>query len=400
MSIFSFGKKEKQELALIIDIGSASVGVAIALLSREEKPKIFVVAREDMVFQENLDIPRFRAGMSDALAKTLRTLERQLPDVLKKTNNIPPSRMYVTFSSPWHASETRTVSSVQDKSFRMTQGILDRIAKREIDSFERTGLAARLGGDLSTIEKHVMRIALNGYETSEPFGKEAKTVDVGIFLSVLSRATLDDVSAVVARVFSVEEKSFHSFPFVAFDVVRGFAGAPDRFLIVDIGGEVTDVSVVSDRVLLETATFPVGKRTILRNLSRTLSTTADEALSLIRLSAEKRLSGAVEKRVGKTFLDSDNIWVTSFEKVLAEIATHTGIQSALFVSADDDLLPYFTTLVKREGFAQRTMTDELFSVFPLSSAVLYSVCQFDRESAHDPFLMLESAFASKLFTLS
>ena len=162
----------------------------------------------------------------------------------------------------------------------------------------------------------------------------------------------------------------------------------------------TDVSVVSDRVLLETATFPVGKRTILRNLSRTLSTTADEALSLIRLSAEKRLSGAVEKRVGKTFLDSDNIWVTSFEKVLAEIATHTGIQSALFVSADDDLLPYFTTLVKREGFAQRTMTDELFSVFPLSSAVLYSVCQFDRESAHDPFLMLESAFASKLFTLS
>ena len=121
MSILSFGGKEKKELALIIDIGSASVGAAIAVLSREGKPTIFTTIREDMVFQEDLDIARFRTSMRDALAKALRTLERLLPDVLKKTGGSPPSRVYVTFSSPWHASETRTISSVQDKPFRMTE---------------------------------------------------------------------------------------------------------------------------------------------------------------------------------------------------------------------------------------------------------------------------------------
>ncbi|MEK7134690.1 MAG: hypothetical protein AAB819_03135 [Patescibacteria group bacterium] len=398
MSILSFGGKEKKELALIIDIGSASVGAAIAVLSREGKPTIFTTIREDMVFQEDLDIARFRTSMRDALAKALRTLERLLPDVLKKTGGSPPSRVYVTFSSPWHASETRTISSVQDKPFRMTEEILNRIVRREVNSFTRTELAARLGEDPSIIEEHVMRIALNGYETREPFGKEAKTLDVGLFLGVISRAILDDVTNETRRVFSAENKSFHSFPFVAFAVVRDFLGAPEKFLIVDVGGEVTDVSVVSDHILSETTTFPVGKRTLLRALSRAFSTTPDEALSLVRLSSEKRLSETTEGRIGKSLSDVGSVWVSAFEKALSGITTRTAIPSSLFISADDDLLPYFEALVKRESFAQYTVTDEMFSVFPLSSAALSGMCQFDRTSGRDPFLIMETAFANKMQT--
>ncbi len=401
MSIFSFGKKEKEELVLIVDIGSASVGVAIATLSREGTPLIHMVAREDMVFQEELNTSRFRKSLTDALSKVMNQLVPvHMPEIIKKTGLSLPVRAYVVFSSPWHASETRTVSSAQDTPFRMTEEMMERIVKREIDSFERTGLPAQIGGAFSVSEKHVMRVALNGYETKEPFGKEARTLDLGIFLSVIPQPVLDDVKGAIEKSYAISKYSFHSFPFVVFDVVRGFATAPDQFLIIDVGGEVTDVSLVADRVLLETATFPVGKRTILRNLSRALQTTPDEALSLIRLTDEKRLSETHTNRIGNALSDTGGLWVSAFEKTLRGIADHAPIPSALFLSADDDLLPYFGSLVKRESFAQFTMTDEPFSIFLLSSAILHDICRFDRSSPRDPFLMLGAAFAGKLFTLS
>lgn len=401
MSIFSFGKKEKKELVLIVDIGSASVGVAIASLSRTETPLIHAIVREDMVFQEELNTVRFRKSLTDALSKTVTTLSRtHMPEVLKKTGCAQPTRAYVVFSSPWHASETRTVSSVQEKPFRMTREMMDRIAKREIDSFERTGIVAEIGGDLSISEKHVMRVALNGYETSNPFGKEARTLDVGIFLSVIPRPVLDDVKQAIGRTFSIQDYSFHSFPFVVFDVVRSFAGVPDKFLIIDVSGEVTDVSLVSDRVLLETTTFPVGKRTILRALASTLSTTPDEALSLIRLTDEKRLSETHTSRIEGALSNAGGLWRSAFEKTLSGIANHASIPSTLFLSADDNLLPYFGSLVKKESFAQFTMTDEPFSIFPLSGAVLHDVCRFEASLSRDPFLMLGAAFAKKLLALS
>jgi len=397
--MFSFGRKEKEELALIIDIGSASVGAAIVRILPNEKPSIIFVARDEMVFQEDLNIARFRAGMAHSLSNVLKVLLSHLPKIQEKSKEKSITRAYVTFASPWHASETRTISSEQEKSFRMTREILDRIVRREVESFERAGFATHIGNDLETIERHVMRIALNGYETNNPFGHEARSLHAGIFLSVISRATLDEVSRIIKSIFFVDNISFHSFPFVAFDVVRGFVDAPERFLVVDIGGEVTDVSVVSDRILLETTTFPVGKRTIIRAVSRSLKTTADEALSLIRLSSEKRLSNSIDGRVGKNLFDAGNTWVSSFEAALSQIATRIGIPSTLFLSADDDSLSYFSGLVKRESFTQFTMTDEMFSIFPLSPAALNEFCQFDRTSMRDPFLMMESIFASKMKTL-
>lgn len=400
---FSFfsGSKKGTTLALVIDIGSSSVGTALALFSPTgEKPRVLAGTRTEMVFQEDLNIERFQKAMSDALAESLHEIEKKhVPRVRKIAGTSAPLFAYVVFSSPWHASQTKTISAEQEP-FRMTRDILDRIARREIDTFERAGLTSRLGSDIITIEKHIMHVALNGYETQEPFGKEARTLDVGIFMSVIPRVVIENVEKTITRFFVGVKSSFHSFPFVAFDVLRGFPGAPERFLIIDISGEVTDVSVVSDKILFETATFPFGKRTILRTLSRALSTTPDEALSLIRLSDEKRLSHTHTDRVGKALSDSGDEWVAAFEKTLSGLADRVAIPHKLFLSADDDLLPYFTALVKKEGFAQFTLTDEPFSVFPLSSAALYDLCAFEREAPRDPFLMMESAFAQKLFSLS
>lgn len=399
---FSFfsGAKKNDNLALVIDIGSSSVGSAFVLLNKEQKPHILAASRVDIVFQEEINIDRFRKAMVVALTESVRDLvEDHLPQISRSLGTAVPAYTYVIFSSPWYASQTRTVSTEQEKPFRMTKEVLDRIVRREVDIFERSAEALRMGNDPVIIEKHVMRVALNGYDTSEPFAKEATTLDVALFISVCPEQIMDEVIKAISTFFSRAHISFHSFLFAAFDVLRSLPSTQSRFLIVDIGGEVSDVGSVADQALLETISFPVGKRTILRNLSQALSTTPDEALSLIRLADEKRLSSAHTDRVGKALFDAGGVWVSGFEKILADVADRSAIPNTLFLFADDDVLPFLDVLAKREGLAQFTISDEPFSVLPLSTAALRDICTFEREAVRDSFLMVDAAFVHKIFSL-
>ena len=58
MGIGAFFKiqKPKERLAIVFDIGSASVGASLVLLVRDNSPRILYTVRKDMVVQKDMDI--------------------------------------------------------------------------------------------------------------------------------------------------------------------------------------------------------------------------------------------------------------------------------------------------------------------------------------------------------
>ena len=107
MGIFS---SNKPHIATIIDIGSSSIGASAVLLYPDKKPSVLYTIRKDMAFQEKFNFDRFVLSMLETLENVVQELSSfPLPSHSDQTT-------LCVFSSPWYASQTRSVK----KTFETT----------------------------------------------------------------------------------------------------------------------------------------------------------------------------------------------------------------------------------------------------------------------------------------
>lgn len=75
------------------------------------------------------------------------------------------------------------------KDTKIIKSLINRIVEKESKIFETSTLKGDINisaEDIQIIEKKIMQIKLNGYETSEPYSKMAKTLEIN-FISAVSK---------------------------------------------------------------------------------------------------------------------------------------------------------------------------------------------------------------------
>lgn len=399
---FSFfpRNKKKEELILVCDVGSASAGCALVAVSPDAKSKILFDARADMVFQEELDLARFQdavvKAVGDAAASVLKKGIPHLAFTRFGMNRVP-KKIFCVLSSPWYATQTRVREEKRAEPFRITEKIINDLIESEIEAFKKSPDVARIIGqeDILVIEKKAIQVKLNGYATRIPVGKEGHNINVAVLVSAVPRKIATRIADAIRGVFHSRDVIFSSFALAAFDVMRSVPNMPHSFLFLDISGELSDVSLVKDGVLLETITFPVGKKTILRSLATDLNVTAGEAFSLLRLSYEGRASAAHTQKIETALMRAGGEWMDAFRGALLRISRDIAIPGAVYFTSDHDLEDWFAKLIIKDEFRQFTMTDEPFSAIAVNAAFLHEMCTFDQRAGRDPFLMIGSIFANR-----
>src|SRR3989344_9661603 len=108
MSIFKSNKK-KDELALVFDIGSSSVGGALFLMQKNGVPKIIYSVRESISLEKKLSFDRF-------FSLTLKSLE-MVANKINLAGLGAPKKTFCVLSSPWYASQTRNILLKKDTPF-------------------------------------------------------------------------------------------------------------------------------------------------------------------------------------------------------------------------------------------------------------------------------------------
>ena len=182
---------------------------------------------------------------------------------------------------------------------------------------------------------------------------------------------------------------------MAFTVVRDiFSHIPD-FLFLDISGEVTDISLVRQGVLLETVSFPRGKKFLLRKLAETLGTVPEEAESLFRMWREGKTDDATREKISHIFDDARRLWVHDLSTALNSFSSGLYLPHQLFFTADDDVEKVFSDFIGGEEFAQTALTIEPFSVRFVDGPSLAAFCTFEGSITRDPFLILAAIFADR-----
>jgi cell division ATPase FtsA len=209
---------------------------------------------------------------------------------------------------------------------------------------------------------------------------------------------LEKIQESINKHFHNKDIKFSSFLMTSFAVARDMFVHEENFLLVDIGGEITDISMVKKNVLRSSISFPLGKNFFIRGIKEKLSCSLDEAKSFLSLYKDGHGSESVNERLTPVVLETKKEWLKKFQESLASITNDISIPSIVFVTVDEDLALFFIETIKTEQFNQYSLTDSKFKIVFLGNQALHGIVLFGDDTARDPFLILESIYINRFLS--
>ncbi len=382
-------KMEKEDLILLFDISSSSVGGAFLKISKSGVPRIVFTVREPIVFKEQINVDQF-------LSLTIKALE-----VVTNKAYIAgfgaPSKIFCNLSSPWYISQTRIINYAKNTLFTFTAKLADSLIQNEINLFEEEHLAQYMHTEHSVriIELKNIKIMLNGYETVSPLNQKGRELEMTVFFSMSPEKILKKIEDTIAQHFHFKEIIFSSFVMAFFTVIRDLYSHQDDFLLVDIGGEVTDISMVKKNTLRESFSFPLGHNSIVRGVASTLNYSLDEAKSSISLFKDGHAESLIVKKLEPIINKLKADWLQKFQESLANLSHDISIPPIIYMAIDKDFVDFFFEMIKTEQFNQYTLTDSKFEVIVLSSQMFQGLTVFEGEVSRDPFLTIDAIYINR-----
>lgn len=389
MGIFSKRQKEGK-LVLVFDIGSSSVGVALFRKENTGVPKILYSLREPILLEENISSSRL-------LFLTIRSL-KSVASKISTSGKGAPNEIHVVLSSPWFASQTRVTKLEKNTPFIFTTKLADSLLEKEMNLFKEEHIKKYEGseGELQPIEFKNMKTVLNGYPSPNPLGQKAHELEMNVFISMSSRIVLEKIEEAVFKYFHTKEIKFSSFLMTSFAVARDMFVNQDNFLLVNIGGEMTDISMIKKDTLNEAISFPLGRNFIIRGVAKGLNCSLNEAQSILSLYKDGHAEDEAHLRLDSFIGKLKKEWVNKFQLALANISTDISIPATIFITVDSYLTDFFSEIIKTEQFNQYTLTESKFRVVFLGIQALHGIALFEEDiTIRDPFLIIESIYINR-----
>ena len=390
MGIFSKDKKKK-DLTLIFDIGSSSVGGALCYIENSGLPKIIYSIRESIAFQDEIDFNKF-----------LYSTTKSLDIVANKICMLglgKPKNTFCFLSSLFYISQTRTIKLEKNTPFIFTSKLADSLIKKEVNLFEEEYSIKDIYSTqkFRPIELKNMKTMLNGYVVDNPLNQKIRELEMNVFISISPEEIIKKIEYTIGRYFNPQEIKFSSFAFASFSTARDLFSHHESFILIDIGGEITDISVVKKDVLSDSISFPMGYNFIIREFSNALNCTLDEAKSLVSLYKDGHMEDEINEKFGPIINKIKVEWRKKFEESLFNISNDISIPSNIFLTADKDFEVLFKEIIKTEEHNQYSLTREKFKIISLNTRELHGLVIFNENVNRDSFITLESIYINRLF---
>lgn len=399
-SLFTLGKKT-EEVSLMIDVGNGSIGGGMVRTSPGQAPLLLHSVRVPFSIGDKVDSDRLLQNFQTLLNDLLKALSEQgfLHEYWKKHPK-RISQALVTFSSPWFVGKTVQIDLAQDKIFVITENFLKDVLEKEEKTFKeelgKSGYEQTFDNELEVIEKSIVHGRINGYVVSDIIGKKTKHLEASVCLSIIARSITDVVAKNLSKHFHVdrEDITFHSFPLVAFTVIRDIFPRFNDFILLDITGETTDVTLVRQDVIVKTVSFPSGRNFIIRHIAKTCGVTLEIAESLLRLQQKQALEAALSEQVANVIRDVQKEWMIYLSDSFIELSPSDPTPSRVFLTADTDVADIYLGFLK-EGMGESGLR-RLPDTVHLNAETLAHFYHTDPRRTQDEFIGILSVFWNKM----
>jgi len=403
LSLKKSKKRAGSRIVVLFDIGSASIAGAVVFFQTGKKPNVLYHTRKSMKLQEELDFDRFLASMLQTLNSVAQDVGRKgLGRIHTGSEKNRVNHILVTYSSPWHMSQSKTIKIENKKGTTITRRLIDELIKKEENLLAKSS-AGEYGSSaddgIDVIERAVTDICLDGYSVTDPYGKKPKHAEFSLSLTVMSAGLRDSVESVLEKHLSKRPMSHRSFALVSFNIVRDLFGKAPNFLLVDVSGEVTDISVVRGNALRDNVSFPKGKHFIYRALKRELGVSLDEAVSTLRALNTGSVSQKTGLQLEQALYVVQEEWTRDFTSALEKIESGLLIPRTVFLTAGEDVESLIKRFITEEQWGGSTRTGGGFTVTGITGGGLVSHVESRGGALKDPFIGLEALYVDKLTSL-
>lgn len=350
---------------LLIDIGTASVSGALLSVGKHRMPHLDSVRRVPL-----------GTGSETARDALGTHLDSALTELLTAFASSTPSAVRVVLAAPWYEARIKVVNSVSEKPVPVSQKtVLHLVGEYKNKEAPRPGN--------EDIEALAVQVTVNGYPTRLSNPVSGQRIAVNFYESEVDQSTLHKLRDLILRSFPHSTISFHSFPLVSSVALRALAHEKS-FMVLDVAGEVTELTVVYEDGMHFLGSFPIGYHTVARTFGGKGDAVGD-ALSRLALFGRGELSEDESKTEGERFLRAFTPWLDAFETSLSTAANTVPIPPRTFLISDREHLGWI-----RKGVELRNPF--MLAVEPVGAPFVQNKLELGEAGTYDIFLSLAGLF--------
>ncbi len=403
-----FKEKNEKDIHLILDVGNGSVAAGLVYHSAGNPSQIIYSKRLPLTIGINTDSQKLSSLVLNMLEEVISAVAKEGPEYIKALN-LPIQKIGHTFcilSSPWYISKTKVLTIENEQPISITKNFIDSLLEKEEGIFKQelseknTSLSTSDSkNDLDCVERRVIQTKLNGYTTANPYQKKARHVEIAMFISLASKNMIHAIERIVGVYFHSNNLSFYSFSLVGHSVVRDIFSNESTFIFADVSAEVTDVSSIENHVLMESASFPIGRNYFIQKISETFNVSGEIALSMLNMQASGHVAPESAEKIEAVCKKAMQEWGSYFFHSVADIAKG-GILSKIFLTVDEEVAPIFIQAIQEHMTIneENSLSFKNTSIVLLDAEKLSHFVSYAPQIPQDPFIALESIFCARLYS--
>lgn len=374
MSLFRPLHKEKFHLG--IAIGTGSVNAILYGTERKAKPKVYKsVLRPHSIMPQ----PDFKA-LEQFIKSEFAEVQRACADA---TQGVPIDTVQVLFSSPWYFSQTRIVTVTHDEPFIPDNAFLKKNVEEEKARFlqdARTQFSFP-AEEYAIIEMSFMKILMNGYEVNTLLHKRARELTLDMHMSLSLRNFVDHVTHTVMTHFAPRDIIFHTSPGIIFSTLKQLWGHEEDkamfdidagVLAVEIGGEITDITVIRKGIIEETFSFGKGLHFIVRRLASAFGIVPKDAISLFQAWIRGDVAEKQKIKIKSIVEEGLEEWKGLFHTVIVDASDRALLPRTVVFLGEGAVYDGFAKAFSDEGLKEYVLQNKPFDVIQLTPSFFRS----------------------------
>ncbi len=339
--MFSLAHK-KESVSLLLDIGNGNVSAGLVVCTPDALPRLIYSTTSPILVGKDRDADLLSTAMISQLNNTL-------TDIMKtgfmfdywKGKDKKIDAVTVSVSTPWFVSASKHIHITQPKPFFVTERFISDVVDAEQKSFEQElGITDdHSNNHLSPLEHAITHTRINGYVLDDSIGKKTSQFDMLVYISETPTTLLQDIyKTIFAHTHIAHDAIYtHSFPFVCYSALQVVMPFMADYLIMDVTGEVTDITWVSNGSITKTSSFPSGRGFVLRHIAQTFSVSPEIAESLLHMYIGGMSDDSVNESMKTVFTEIHREWSVYIDDALTGLSSTMSLPSKVFVTADHDI---------------------------------------------------------------
>lgn len=325
-----FHTKNTAESVVLIDIGTNSVAGAYVRYTEHESPVLLYTRRVPI---------EIRAGEPHgrAMLRALKVLGDILitegaPVLARTAGSGSVNTILVSIDAPWQETSVRTEHFERNTPFIFTKSLV-------VKALEKTAIAVP---EKLLADESIIGTILNGYETTDPYGKKAHRATVIVLTSLIEEKIAASILSLLKSLYHTKHIQFISGSSLRYQAMRAVFPHARNALILDATGTLTSIALVRNGffvALSEVANSATDNETWVHQVADECAEIAKNyplPRTIFLLARESEVSSLQKKLTAANF---GSLWLSDNPpKIVSILASHLSDSLRHLTTASPDLL--------------------------------------------------------------